>query len=396
MTDTNRTAPKGIAQPTIERAPLEGEEDVLAKRVNELMAQAQVLRAQEWFATASDGYLLTDLQGVVHEANYGAARLLGVRREFLLGKPLGIFIAEEGHKIFYERLARLARCTDMEMWETRMSRPNGQPRHVMLTVSAQTEEENTKLRWSIRDITELRQAQRQALQAERLAAIGQMAAGMAHEGRNALQRIQACVSLLTMRLREQPECLDLLARVQKAQDDLQHLFDDVRNYAVAPRLQRRWHDLRQSWHEAWNELADLPEWGTAELREDLDGVDAFCQVDPFYLKHVFRNLLENALSCGANPVRVVIRCRPARLDTGAAIRLSLRDNGPGIPAEARARLFEPFCTTKIRGTGLGLAICKRIIEAHGGQIEASSPSRLGQGNGNAGAEIVITLPRRGT
>jgi nitrogen fixation/metabolism regulation signal transduction histidine kinase len=223
-----------------------------------------------------------------------------------------------------------------------------------------------------------------------------MAAGMAHEGRNALQRIQACLSLLTMRLREQPECLDLLGRMQKAEDDLQHLFDDVRNYAVAPRLQRRWYDLRQTWREAWNELSDLPEWGAAELREDTGGVNLFCQVDPFYLKHVFRNLLENALSSGANPVRVVIRCRRASSGAEEAIRLCLRDNGPGIPAEARARLFEPFCTTKTRGTGLGLAICKRIIEAHGGQIEASSPSRAEEGNETAGAEMVMTLPRRGT
>jgi signal transduction histidine kinase len=266
----------------------------------------------------------------------------------------------------------------------------------MLTVSVHTDEESNTLRWSIRDITELREAQRQLLQAERLAAIGQMAAGMAHEGRNALQRIQACLSLLTMRLREQPECLDLLGRLQKAQDDLQHLFDDVRNYAIAPRLQRRSHDLQQIWREAWNELANLPEWGTAELSEDTGDVDLLCQVDPFYLKHVFRNLLENALSAGANPVRILIRCRQASSGAEEAIRLCLRDNGPGIAAEVRARLFEPFCTTKMRGTGLGLAICKRIIEAHGGHIEARSPSHGEQGNGNAGAEMVITLPRRGT
>jgi PAS domain S-box-containing protein len=397
MSDTNKSVPNGSAPLRSGHTPSQEDEPVLAERIHEVVIQAQVRqpRAQEWFDVATDGYLLTDLQGVVHEANHSALTLLGVRSEFLLGKPLGLFIAEDNHKTFYERLARLARFSDVELWETRLARPQGRPRQVMLLASAQTGEKGTQLRWVIRDITDLREAQRQTLQAERLAAIGQMAAGMAHEGRNALQRTQAALSLLTLRLKDQPECLDLLGRMQKAQDDLQRLFEDVRNYAIAPRLQRRWHDLQQIWREAWEELAGLPEWQSAALREDIDNVDPICQVDCFYLKHVFRNLLENALSCGAKPVRVVIRCQPAVLGTGEAVRLCLRDNGPGIPAEARARLFEPFCTTKARGTGLGLAICKRIIEAHGGRIEASACPPVRQGNGSTGAEMVITLPRRG-
>jgi PAS domain S-box-containing protein len=392
MIDTNKTVPNGSAQLARERNPLEEKEPVLAEHLREMLGQP---RSQERFGFVSDGDLLTDMQGVVHQANYEAAMLFGVRKEFLLGKPLGLFLAEESHAAFYERLARLRSSDGVEQWEARVSRPPGPSRQIMLTASAYADEEGIQLRWTIRDVTELRQAQRQALQAERLAAIGQMAASMAHEGRNALQRIQASVSLLMMRLREQPECLDLVNRIQKAQDDLQRLFEDVRNYAIAPRLQRRCYDLRQIWREAWDELADLPEWRTAELREDTDGVDLFCQVDPFYLKHVFRNLLENALSSEANPVRVVIRCRRASSGAEEAIRLCVRDDGPGIPAEARARLFEPFCTTKARGTGLGLAICKRIIEAHGGHIEARSPSHTEQGNGSAGAEMIITLPRRG-
>jgi PAS domain S-box-containing protein len=237
------------------------------------------------------------------------------------------------------------------------------------------------------DVTELQEAQRQVVQAERLAAIGQMSAGLAHEGRNALQRIQACLALLTIRLHEQPENLELLERIQRAQDDLQRLFEDVRTYAVASRLQQRWWDLRQCWREAWKDLGNLRL--EAELTEDIADVNPFCQVDPFYLKQVFRNLLENALSSGASPVRILILCRPALLGAENAICIRLRDNGPGISSEARPRLFEPFFTTKLRGTGLGLAICKRIIEAHGGRIETGSDS-------SSGAEMVITLPRRET
>lgn len=391
MNDTNTTVPNGSSHPAIPSDQTKEEKVLWAERIREgqWKTLASQLRTQEWFAFATDGYLLTDLQGVVLEANYAAARLIGARKEFLLGKPLGLFMMEECHAAFYERLARLANRSDVEQLEVRLAYQPGQSRQVILKVSCQSDEDGIKLRWVLRDVSELREAQRQALQAERLAVIGQMAAGLAHEGRNALQRIQACISLLTLRLQGQRENLELLGRIQKAQDDLQHLFEDVRSFALAPKLHRHWHDLRQIWREAWNELSNLPAWSSAELKEDIDEVDPSCRVDAFYIKHVLRNLLENAVSCGANPVRVVIQCRPASLGEREAICLRLRDNGPGFAAEMRPRLFEPFFTTKTHGTGLGLAICKRIVEAHGGQIEAN-------GICTAGAEIVILLPRRGT
>lgn len=394
MNDTILTVSDGREGPSIRRNALKEKEPVAVERVRGALEQIQQRKppAKAWFDTVSDSYLRTDLQGVVDEANQAAALLFGVRKEFLLGKPLGLFMAQECQARFYGHLARLNECDGVEQWEGHVSRPHGPGRDVVLTATVLADEQGVNLHWTIRDISELRAAQRQALQAERLAAIGQMAAGLAHEGRNALQRIQACTAILGLRLQGRPEELDILGRIQRAQDDLQHLFEDVRNYAVAPRLKRVWHDLRQSWREAWSELVNLPQWASAELCDGIDGIEPFSWVDPFYLKHVFRNLLENALSCGANPVCVVLQCRPAKLRTEEAICLRLRDNGPGIPEEARSRLFEPFCTTKASGTGLGLAICKRIIEAHGGQIEARSYTE--QESEGMGAEIVITLPRR--
>jgi PAS domain S-box-containing protein len=391
MNDTHPSVPNGSSRPAAAcDQPKEGEV-ALAERVREgqWKALASQLRAQEWFEFASDGYVLTDLQGIIHETNYAAARLIGARKEFLLDKPLGLFLVEENQGAFYERLARLPLLSDVEPWEACLSGTQGRLRQVMFHVTVHADEERIELHWVLCDITELRAAQQQALQAERLAAIGQMAASMAHEGRNALQRIQACLSLLTLRLHGQKENLDLLGRIQKAQDDLQHLFGDVRSYAIVPRLKRSWCQLRLIWREAWNELSGLPAWRNAELIEDVGDFEPACRVDPFYLKHVLRNLLENALHCEANPVRIVIHCRPAMLGKKEALCLCLRDNGPGIPAQIRPRLFEPFFTTKAHGTGLGLAICRRIIEAHGGQIEAN-------GDCTAGAEIVMTLPRRGT
>jgi signal transduction histidine kinase len=234
----------------------------------------------------------------------------------------------------------------------------------------------------------LREAQAKAVQAERLAAIGQVMAGLAHESRNALQRGQACLAMLGLRLRDRPEALDLLGRLQKAQDDLGRLYEGVRAYAAPIRLDPRPCDLAAVWREAWADLAHLRDGRAAGLREATGGTDPWCVADPFYLKQVFRNLLENALGAGGDPVEVVIQCRPAEVAGGPAVQVAVRDNGPGFPAGQRHRVFEPFFTTKVRGTGLGLAISQRIVDAHGGRIA------LGEGPA-PGAEVVLTLPRRG-
>ncbi len=97
------------------------------------------------------------------------------------------------------------------------------------------------------DITELKRAQDRALQSERLAAIGQMVAGLAHESRNALQRGQACLEMLALADKDRPRSLDLIARLQRAQDDLHRLFEDVRGYAAPIRLDRRPTDMSEVW-----------------------------------------------------------------------------------------------------------------------------------------------------
>ncbi|MBX6311410.1 MAG: PAS domain S-box protein [Isosphaeraceae bacterium] len=238
------------------------------------------------------------------------------------------------------------------------------------------------------DITSLKQAQERALQAERLAAIGQMVAGLAHESRNALQRSQACLEMLALTVPDRPEALDLIARLQKAQDDLHLLYEDVRSYAAPIALDRRPCDLAAIWREAWAHLDAAHRGKNAVLREAIEGVDLRLSADPFRLGQVFRNILENALAAGRAPIEITIRAEEAELLGQPALRVTVQDNGPGLGPESRRRLFEPFYTTKTKGTGLGLPIAKRLIEAHGGRIA------LGDHEGQAaGAVFVITLPR---
>lgn len=238
------------------------------------------------------------------------------------------------------------------------------------------------------DITSLKEAQERVLQSERLAAIGQMVTGLAHESRNALQRSQACLEMLGLEIHDRPAALDLLARIQKAQDDLHQLYEEVRDYAAPLRLACKENDLRSILDQTWEHLATLRAARDARLEFHSDGRAFPCQVDAFAMEQVFRNIIENSLAACRDPVRIAARVEPCRLGGRPAFRVSITDNGTGLAPEARQKIFDPFFTTKTKGTGLGMAISQRIVEAHGGEIAV--------GNSGPGAEIVITIPRDAT
>jgi signal transduction histidine kinase len=236
------------------------------------------------------------------------------------------------------------------------------------------------------DVTERKLSEERLVQSERLAAIGQMMTGLAHESGNALARSRACLEMLALEVEDRADAVDLVSRTLLAQDHLQQLYEEVRGYAAPLRLDREVQDLQGTWRQAWATLELVRKGRAVTLREETDGVDLRCPIDLFRVQQVFRNILENSLAACADPVEITVACSDAVLQGRPALQVSVRDNGPGLNAEQRQRIFEPFYTTKTKGTGLGMAIARRIIEAHGGRIAV--------GTGAArGAEILITLPR---
>ncbi len=245
------------------------------------------------------------------------------------------------------------------------------------------------LRAAIGRVARMREMEERTLQAERLASIGQMMSVLSHESGNVLARSQALVDLLAPEVQDRPEALDLLGRLQRTQSELYHLYEEVRNFAAPINLDRTLWSLGPIWRQAWtNVLATRDPKQGASLAEQAAGVDLGCEVDNFRLEQVFRNFFDNSLAACPGPVRVEVACWDTTLEGRPAIRVAIRDNGPGLTAEQRQRVFIPFYTTKRKGTGLGLTIVKRIVEAHGGGVTVGS-------NPPPGAEFVLTLPREG-
>jgi signal transduction histidine kinase len=241
------------------------------------------------------------------------------------------------------------------------------------------------LRASLARGARLKEAEARAFQAERLAAIGQMMTVLAHESRSVLQESMLCLRMLELRLKANPEALELVARIEKAQRRIRRLFDDVQGYAAPITLERERCHLAELLQRTWAALLSVHAGRRAHLRQESRVRDLHGEVDAFRMEQVFRNLLENALAACPDPLEISVVWSEVELDGQCALRMRLRDNGPGFEPAQSQKVFEPFFTTKPQGTGLGLAITKRIVEAHGGRIDVGDSDR-------PGAELVIDLP----
>jgi PAS domain S-box-containing protein len=317
-----------------------------------------------------------------------AERLTGYSADEVLGRNyLELFLAEPDRPALAQSFADVLAGRPMHSHENPVRCRDGSQRWMTWNARSLPDYEGGLALLKVgQDITHVKQAQERALQAERLAAIGQIVAGLAHESRNALQRSQACLEMLALTVRDRPEALDLIDRLQKAQDHLHHLYEDVRSYAAPIKLEKTQCDLREIWREAWTHLEPARKAKQAVLREEVDGIDLRCTADPFRIEQVFRNILDNALAACLPPVMIEVRGAPAELDGQPALRIAVRDNGPGIGPEQRPKVFDPFYTTKAKGTGLGLAIAKRIVEAHGGRLTLDKSDV-------SGAVFLLTLPK---
>ncbi len=369
--------------------------DALRIRLGRLMEQRRLERAQQRSEALSRQLveaaecMIVMLRSDLSIAYFSphAEQLTGYAADEVVGRSfLTLFVPEGDREGVVTRYEKVRAGSSVRGIEGQVVCRDGSLRWVLKNARALSDYDGSPAILVVyHDITELKLAQDRALQSERLATIGHMCTGLAHESGNALQRIQACLEMLTLKVEDRSDAINRIERIQCAQDDLRHLFDDVKGYAAPIKLERRECDLAAVWRESWAQLDNVRRDRKTDLRERIDGLDLHCGADPFRIGQVFRNIFDNALAASSTSVEIEVRATEARLEGRPAIRISVTDNGPGLSPEQRRRIFESFYTTKTKGTGLGMAIAKRIAEAHGGRIAV--------GEGGPGAEIILTLPR---
>ncbi|MFO0629260.1 MAG: protoglobin domain-containing protein [Polyangiales bacterium] len=203
---------------------------------------------------------------------------------------------------------------------------------------------------------------------ERLATFGQLVASIAHELRNPLGVIESSLFLIRRRLGETQENvgkhLDKIdAQVRLSNRIINNLLDMVRERPGAPRAL----DLAEVIQGAVDDLGAV-EGARVSVTLPADGARLQVYADPDHVRQILVNLLANALDAAGPAGRVALRV--ARDERGTLLRVN--DDGPGIDARVRHRLFEPLVTTKTRGIGLGLALCRRLAERNGGSLALSA------------------------
>lgn len=209
----------------------------------------------------------------------------------------------------------------------------------------------------------------------RLAALGEMAAGLAHEIRNPLGGIQLYASMLAKDLSDRSDALAIVRKISAGVKRLEELVSQVlhftREIAVQPRPADLAEVVRQAVELAAKTMLDR------NVRCEVAGPRSLVvRIDPLLMGQAVLNLLLNAAEAidGGGTVWVELSAAGRR---GSQFELVVRDSGPGIAPEALDRIFNPFFTTKDTGTGLGLAIVHRIVEAHDGTIAASNQEQGG-------------------
>ncbi len=231
------------------------------------------------------------------------------------------------------------------------------------------------------DLTEARKLRGRMRQQERLAAVGALAASIAHEIRNPLASIAGSVELLAGELPLAGEHRVLMDLILKESDRLNLLITDFLDFTRERRPQPKPLDPAALLREVLRMVRQRTE---AEERLKLtlqaEGAPAMVEADPGMLRQVAINLITNGCEAVAWAGALTITLRTGVTADGASgeeLVMEVADDGPGVPAAARARLFEPFFTTKPGGTGLGLAIAHRIVEMHGGQLELLETTGVG-------------------
>ena len=228
---------------------------------------------------------------------------------------------------------------------------------------------------------DLKEAQAEVRRSERLAALGQLSAGLAHEIRNPLGVISASAELLDKHVSQENDVAREVAGFIRTEVNRSNLLvSRFLDFARPSQLQRGMHDLNDVVGRALSQLPESSDNGAVEVSKELGTLPEF-SFDSTLIESAIVNLLVNAQEAMPSGGRLGIRTR--RLDSIAEIVVS--DTGCGIANEQMENIFNPFFTTKPRGVGLGLAMVSKFIDSHGGKITVTSSAEKG-------SAFRVTLP----
>ncbi len=320
--------------------------------------QAALYRIEELYQhimrSMASGLIITDLEGRITSANQKAREILGFPLE---GKKLREILSEI-------HLNKAQHRSEIVIY-------NKERRYLGYSLFPLKDEKDQIFGYGFlfQDITHIKEQEKKLREAERLAALGTMAAGLVHEIKNPLASISGAIQLLKEGELVQPQGLRLLNILERESARLDELVTNFLFFAKPSQGEAKEVNLHRICQEIREELSCRKDF--SRLRFELSvPEEMWVKVEPGRFKQVLLNLCFNACQACQNRPQPTVEMR--LLEENGSWALLVQDNGEGIPKDILPRIFEPFFTTKPHGTGLGLSVVYSLVKAWGGRIEVES------------------------
>ncbi|MDQ2747134.1 MAG: ATP-binding protein [Acidobacteriota bacterium] len=390
-TDVNRTAQilafhvvaflvVGLLASRLSKNNASGEQ---LKETTKTLANLRVLH-ERIIESIRSGLITTDLEGNIYTFNRTAAEITGYKAEEMTGKSI--------HSLFGNISLPIADSLEItqtgdqpQRFDTDLMTPEGFAVHIGYHISPLFSEagETTGIILTFQDLTDIRSMEEKIRRRDRLAAVGRVAAGLAHEIRNPLGAMRGSIQVLQLNTPPESSNAKLMDIVLRESDRLNNIITNFLSYA-RPRVSDFSEiDVRQAVNDTFMLLKNSPDIKENHVLEvDLPAEALMISADQTQLKQIFWNLARNAVGAMPNGGKFSVKLERS---AERRIKIGFTDTGCGMSAKQVENLFEPFSNSTTGGTGLGLSIVYQIVRDHNGTINVRSRE-------NEGTTITVELP----
>ncbi len=340
------------------------------------------------------GLLTIDLEGKINFLNRTAEKILRRKEEGLRNQSIYDLFPKMNEVMEEIRKKSLQEPPQYQRYETTLIDEKGHKIYLGFSISPLTDPDGNIIGYTLifQDITRFKEMEEQMKRFDRMAAIGSLAAGLAHEIRNPLASLSGSIQMLKSELSLDESQSHLMEIILRESERLNALITDFLLFAHPPQTRPQPVEIDRILEETLELFSHSPSFheGIRLIRSYPDQIGPVV-VDPDQIRQVLWNLLINASQSLSNGGEIRVRLEKGNpslwrealpffssKESNPWVKISIEDTGTGIPPEEKEKIFEPFYTTKENGTGLGLAIVHKIVENHKGLIKVES--EMGKGS----------------
>jgi nitrogen fixation negative regulator NifL len=345
-----------------------------------------------------DGLIISNTDGNIQLFNKGAEQIFGYRAEEVMDRPVAVLMDEsykEKHDIGFARFNKTKKISpDKALMEVVAQKKDGTHVPIELTLTQMEQRGELLVIGLVRDITKRKEAetrvisvQKQLIAAQKLAGVGQLAAGVSHEVLNPVNIISVHTQMLQRKTKDDANIQNFCDKIKHEIERIQKIMSSLLAFSRKGEVEIKKGNLRDHIESVLGLVEEDYKLDNIKIERDWCDSSVEISFDSDKLRQVYLNLIHNAKHAMPDGGTITVGCREGK-DVGKdSHEFTLSDTGTGMSDEVRLKIFEPFFTTKPEGegTGMGLAVIHGIIEEHGGKIRVESEE-------GKGTTFIITLP----